>query len=69
MCRVHVKETIKRSCEAQRRPKIERLGRSNIIKMSVLSNLGYKFNGLLIKIPMSSFSWSYMVDVNIRMEK
>ena len=29
---------------------------SNIIKMSVLSNLGYKFNGLLVKIPMSIFS-------------
>ena len=65
----HVRETIKHSCEARRRPRIERLGRSNIIKMSVLSNSGYKFNGLLIKIPMSIFSRSYTVDVNIRMEK
>ena len=69
VCRAHAKETIKHSCEARRRPKIERLGRLSIIKMSALSNLGYRFNGLLIKIPMSIFSRSYTVDVNIRMEK
>ena len=37
------------------RPKIGRLEHSNIIEMSVLSNLGYKFNVILIKIPANIF--------------
>ena len=32
------------------------VGRINIVKMTILSNAIYKFNALLIKLPMASFT-------------
>lgn len=51
------KEAITRSCKTHR-PRIERSGHSDIIQLSVLPNLGYKLNVILIKMPMDILLWS-----------
>lgn len=58
-------KTLQREAES---PKIERLGRSGVIKMSVPPTLGYEFNMILIKIPVDIFSYGARVETEVNME-